>query len=477
MKRGFLILIVLFSIVLLFIIFVTSVRFPLGSTDLDYIVRKSGELLSLNFSVLNASRDIGGRIFFEEVSYLPEFYGKLFVSDYDELVNFLSGRTNYFSFSLKSNFINFRELSESMKSLGLSYDEIFNIVTNFLSLYLDKISIESFSNFIEDGKVKDRDLFYRHSDYMISSWLNVSTKISKMELKISEYVDRTKKNMENYFNSFRQSAYIEYIDAFSKGKTSVSADDFVKFLDDVIAKSKGILVEYQKKVDDIYSKLSVLREGYKLAWDQRVEMFKKDPDKYVSRYVSNFPYFLIKKLVNYNFLSIPSDLNLKDSRYGILVSNNIVFVELEGKLFGGGNFKFKGFFSNENLVGEVELGGLRNYSGVDKISAQFRGKLFMDTLGGEYEYTIDLGGKLAKDIVISVVTNYNVVEKVLKELTSENGFISIFIEEENDNLFRSYSEQYKRYELGIIKDVYNVYKEFLVKLEKEKMKLRKFYLN
>lgn len=466
----------LFVISLIVILVIYGVRLPISSTNMDYILNKISSLFGIPFVLDKGYRDLRGNIVFGEVSYKPEFYGKDFYTPYDSFINFLSGSTNSICFSFYSNSLNFQDLSRVIGRLGLSEEEVFDIATNVVDYYVDNISSNSFTNLFAEGKIKNKDIFYKNSEKLINAWIDVSVRISKLELEISKNVDSVKKQMEEDFNSFRQEVYTEYLKDFEKGKAKVTSDIFVNLLDKEMALLKTNLVSCQNKVDSIYSKLSILKEGYKIGWEQRVEMLKKDPQKYVERYISMFPYYLIKRLVSFNFLEIPEILSLRNPKYCLVVSNNVILLNISGYMWQGGEFYFEGVVSNGVWNGNIDFKKLNNISKISDVSASFYFKPFQDTLNGDYVCNVKLKDKQPKEVLLSLITNQKFVENIIRELTSEEGFVSLFISDESDNLFRSYREQYQRYKVGIEKDVKKVYYEFKVEVEKSKQKLKKSYL-
>lgn len=450
-------------------------RFPLSSTDLDYITKKFGNIVKMPFSFRKGAKDLRGNVFFEEVSYLPEFYGKEVRVSSDNLFLFLEGRTNTVSFYIFSNSINFQDISEIVGRLGLSEDEMFELITNTMDKYLSKISLKSFSNLVVDGKIKNRDIFYTYSEVFTREWLDLSVRISRLELEISREVDRVKKEIENYFESFRSQVYSKYIEDYSKGYVTMSSEVFVEVLEREVSKLREVFLKYLKKVDEVYSRLSLLKEGYKTAWDARVEMLKKNPDKYLERYISEFPIYLIRKLVDYNFLGIPRILTFRDSHYTLTcVQDGVIKIEGKGKFFEGGEIEFKGIFSNSTLVGNAYFRNLRNGKLRD-VRVEFRGDLVGDSLSGKYECRVDVG-RDNREFVASVLRDERFIDEILKSLTSEEGFVSVFVVQEGDNLFKSYYEQYKRYRNGILEDINKLRENFRKEVEKFKQKLRKSYL-
>lgn len=463
---------VIFIFVVIFgVLFV--IKFPLSSTDLDYVSKKFGNLVGIPFSFRLGVKDLRGYVIFDEVSYLPEFYGNNVIVKAENLFSFLGGNTNSLNFYVYSNSVNFLDISTVAGRLGLDDNEMFEIITNVFDKYLEKVSIQSFSNLLVNGEVKNRDIFYHYSEVFTREWLNLSVKISRLELGISKDVDKIKKDMEEYFNNFRGYAYSVYMDDYSKGYTRVPSEVFVENLEKEVSSLRNVFLKYLSKVDEVYSKLSYLREGYKSAWDMRVEMLKKNPEKYVERYISDFPVYLIKRLISYNFLGLPEVISLKDMYYE-LVYDGVVRIKGKGKVFSGGEIDFDGTFSNSTLIGRMSLRNLNNDL-VKNANISFSGFLYGDSLNGEYECMVDIG-KPNRDFIFSVLTNDSFINKVIDELLSEKGFVLVFALQEGDNLFRSYLDQYQRYKVGILRDINKLKEEFRKEVEKSKQKLRKSYL-
>ncbi|MEN2998434.1 MAG: hypothetical protein ABDH28_05305 [Brevinematia bacterium] len=475
-KVWFIVSLVLIVVVLIGIFIVWFVKLPISSTELDYVNKRTSAVFGIPLGINKGYRDLMGNIILEEVSYSPEFFGSRFVAKYNEVLNFLSGITDYLEFSFHSNSVNFQDLSRVIGSLGMSDEEIFNIVTNLVSYYIDKISIESFSNIIVDGKIRNKDIFYHHAEKLINAWIEVSVRMSMLEIELSKEADSFKKKMESVVDSLRQEIYSEYLEELQKGRTSLPSDLFVQFLDREVAVVKSNLTSYQKKIDAIYQKLSVLREGYKIGWDEKGNMLKRDPQKYIDRYLANFPYYLIKRLVSYEFISLPKILVLENPIYRMRLTNGRVFLEVEGKVWGrSGNFHFRGFLGQGKIDGTIGISSFENIANIKNVVVNFSSKLFMDTLNGEYDCKVEIDSGVPEEVARSIFTNSKVIESVIRELTSEEGFVSTFVLDEVDNLFRSYKSQYEKYRVGIIKDMEGVYREFLKEVEKSRHKLRKSY--
>lgn len=450
-------------------------KFPFPSTDLDYLNKKLVEKLGLTFEVKNAYKDIFGNVFLD-VSYLPEFYASKVKIKYDDLFSFLlSGEK--ISFYCESNSINFADLSVIIGYLGLSDEERFTIATNVVNYYMNTISNTSISNLLVD-----RDVFYKYSDKFINAFVDVSVKMTKMELEVSKDVDKIKKDMEQYFYNFREDSYKEYLLLSSRGNVRVSSDVFIKNLDSSVKDLKNKLISYHKKVDDVFSKLSLLKEGYKIAWDERVKMIKSEPQKYIDRYVMFFPYYLTRMLIRYYYVDVPKVLHLRDVEYTLSSSNGIIYFTLEGKEFNSNCRVFADVVvSNgiwDGIVKYYNSDGNETYldSGKKVVLVKYVFKPFMDTLNGEYKCKFIYSTNFNfTNFVYSTLTNISVVGKVINYMFSEEGFVDSFINEEVDNLFRSYSSQYERYKKGILEDVNKLKKEFYLEVEKEKIKLRKSY--
>lgn len=451
-----------------------GLKFPLSSTDLDYISRKFGNLTKIPFSFREGKKDLRGNIFFEEVSYLPEFYGKGVVINSDNLFLFLENKTNFLRGYISSNSINFQDISSVIGKLGFSEDEMFDIITNVIDKYLNKVSVQSFSNLLVGGSVKNKDVFYQHSEIFTREWLDLSVKISRLELGVSRDVDKVKKEMEELFYGFRSQVYSMYIDDYSKGYTKVSSEVFVEILEKEISRLRDEFLKYLSKVDEVYSRLSYLKEGYKTAWDTRVEMLKRAPDRYIERYISDFPVYLIRKLIDYNFLGIPKILVFRDGYYELGYYDDRITVKGRANLFEGGKVEFEGIFSNSLVVGYVNFRDLNNKM-LRNVSVEFIGNLIGDSLNGEYECKVDVG-RNRKEFILSILSNDSFIDEILRNLTSEEGFVSVFVVQEGDNLFRSYKEQYERYKAGILRDINRLKEDFRKELEKSKQKLRKSYL-
>lgn len=452
------------------------IRLPLSSTEVDYVNKKLSSIFGIPFVLTKGEKDVWGNVIFREVSYTPEFFGSDFVAKYSDVLSFLSLETNSITFSLHSNSINFQELAEVISSLGIGKEKLFDIATNIVKHFIDRLSSNSFSNLAENGKIRNKDIFYHHSDKLLSAWIDVSVKMSHLEIELSRSVDNIKKLMESNVDNFRKDVYSDYLYNAEKGNVHITSDVFVKLLDGEIATVKSNLVTYQKKVDDIYLKLSFLREGYKLGWDEKSNMLKRNPQKYLERYVSNFPYYIIRKIMNYEFVKVPKILVLRDPKYLVKVENNTVHVSVKGEIWDGGRISFNGSFSNRVWSGKMELSGIKNTLGIGKVVVNFSANLFMDTLGGEYKSTVEPDKEELNEIVVSFLTNSRVIDGIIRDLTTEEGFVSALVEDEIEALFRSYKEQYERYRAGILKDIEKVYREFLKEIEKRKRGLRKSYL-
>ncbi|MCX8029107.1 MAG: hypothetical protein N2712_03835 [Brevinematales bacterium] len=458
--------------IILVIILIINVRVPLSSVEQSYINDKILRIFNISFLMSKPSRDIFGNLLFEEISYKPEFYLGGITTDYESFMRFIKQETNVILLKAISNTFNFSELSKIIGRLGLTDEDMFEISTNVLNLYIDKISEHSFDSLIMGGEAVDKNIFYNHSEKFINGWVDASAEISEMEISISKEIDTIKKEMENLINNFREETYSYYVNVSRSKRNIKSIDIFIKELDGEIKYLKSELTSHQKRIDDIFSKLSILREGYKIAWDEKVNIIKKNPEKYISRYISDFPIYVIRKLMKYNLLGIPEVMYVKDVEYRIVHSNNTFIINVIGK-WNDNDFKFDGFFSNSVWGGTVKLGNIERNLGIDNIEATFSVIPFADTLGGEYKYNVKVEGGDRKNIFKTLFTNQNFVEKVISELTSEKGFVSMFVEEEVDNLLRSYKEQFDRYKVGIIKDTRKIFDNFRIKVEKSKIKLKK----
>ncbi|MGB9621240.1 MAG: hypothetical protein ACPL4C_02235 [Brevinematia bacterium] len=471
--------IVLVLVVLLFLIFPLSlvffIKFPFPSTDLDYINRKLTDRLGLVFELKNVYKDVFGNVYMD-VAFQPEFYAEGVSVKYDDLLSFLS-EGNQITFTVRSNSINFTDLYLVIGYLGLNDEERFYIATNVVGEYLKKVDNATISNLLIS-----KDIFYKYNDKFINAWLDVSVKITKLELGVSKKVDEVKRKVENYFNNFREEVYKDYLLLSSKGQSKITSDVFVMKLDESVKNLKGKLISYQKKIDDTYSKLSLLKEGYKIAWDEKTKMIKSDPQKYIQRYITVFPYYMIRKLVNYPYIEMPKILQLKNVKYSLSKSNEVIYLTLDGDVYNS-SYKFHTdvSISNSYWVGILKyynFEGNKTYIDSNKkiVVLRYTFKPFMDTLNGDYNYEFIYSEDFnITNVVYSILTNASVVDKLVKYMFSEEGFVDSFINEEIDNLFRSYTLQYEKYRQGILKDIEELRKAFYLEVEKEKIKLKKSY--
>lgn len=473
MKRLIILGIVIILVIIIFVV-IWFIRLPVGSTEMDYINKRLGKNLNLNFNVKNLKRDLFGNVIAEEVSYLPEFYGNYCIANYEDLINFLQGSTNRITFTIQSNSMNLLELSRIIGSLGLSYEERFIISTNVVQLYLNEVNSNTFTNLVEGGVLKNRDIFYKHADKLTSAWVDMSVEISKLELNISKDVDRTKKSMEELLNRFRDDIYSYYIRQSSVARISENLGEFMTELDSEMQKLKNTLIEYQKKVDEEYSRLRTLREGYKMAWDQRIEILKKNPQKYVDMFILNFPVYLLERLERYMFVKIPHVLALRNVSYTLSTTNGNIELSIYGEIITGGKFGFVGNISNRTWFGIANFEGVESKVGISSFSVEFEFEPFMDTLNGEYRYKFIPSSKVnLTNLIYNFLTNKQNITKILEEITSEEGFVSSLVDSEIERIVASYRNQFEGYKNEILRNITKLKGLYEKEVEKSKQKLKK----
>ncbi|MCX8096070.1 MAG: hypothetical protein N3D81_01070 [Spirochaetes bacterium] len=473
MKKLIIIGVVITILIIIFTI-IWFIRLPVGSTETDYMNKRLGKNLNLSLNVNNLKRDLFGNIIAEEVSYLPEFYGNYCIARYDDLIGFLEVSTNNITFTIHSNSINLSELSKIIASLGLSYEERFSISTNVIELYLVEVSSNTFTNLVENGVLKSKDIFYKHTDKLTSAWVDISVEISKLELGISKSVDEVKKGMEDLLNKFRDDVYSYYIKQSSAKGVSKGINEFITELDREIQNLKSNLIDYQKRVDEEYSKLRILREGYKTAWDQKIEILKKNPQKYVDLFILNFPVYLLERLERYRFINVPQVLTLKNASYTLSTTNNNIEISIHGDIYTGGKFRFVGGISNGTWYGTANFEGIESKVNISSFSVDFEFEPFMDTLNGEYRYRFITDPKFnLTNLIYNFLTNKQNIKKILEEITSEEGFVTSLIDNEVERIATSYKIQFERYKENILRNINNLKSLYEKEVENSKQKLKK----
>lgn len=472
--RKLVIISVVITILIIIFTIIWFIKLPVGSTETDYVNKRLGKSLNLSLNVNNLKRDLFGNIIAEEVSYLPEFYGDYCIARYDNLIGFLEGSTNSITFTVRSNSINLLELSRIIASLGLSHEEMFSISTNVIKIYLDEVSSNTFTNLIENGVLKNKDIFYKYADKLTSAWVDVSVEISKLELGISKSVDEVKKGMEDILNKFRDDMYSYYIKQSSAKGVPKRIDEFITELDREIQNLKSNLIEYQKRVDEEYSKLRILREGYKTAWDQKIEILKKNPQKYVDLFILNFPVYLLERLERYRFINVPQVLTLRNASYTLSTKNNNIEISIYGDIYTGGRFRFVGIISNGTWYGIANFEGIESKVGVSSFSVDFEFEPFMDTLNGEYRCRFIADLKFSPtNLIYNFLTNKQNIRKILEEVTSEEGFVASLIDNEVERIITSYKSQFERYKENILRNINKIKTLYEREVENSRQKLKK----
>jgi|GEM_PF-3587549 len=476
MKKNIIISLVVVASLILITAIVLIFRLPVGSTTVSYINEKLVKLVGIGVNIKNVTTGpLGTKI--EEISYIPDFYAKDVSVDYDELVSFFEGKTNSTTFFVSSNSFDFSSFSKVISVLGIEENIRIEVATNLLPFYINKVS-NKISNLIVRYE-KDKSILLKDPEKFTMYWLDASYEISKMSLGLNREVNERKQKIYKILKDFENEVPKEYFELVSKGKAKHPSYVFAKMFDQKLAEIRNNITNYEKKIDSISSKISLLNEGYKMAWDERTKMIKQDPESYFKRYISLFPYYLARELANYKFINLPDRLNMKSVKYTFTKENEGTEVEIEGYMFDGRKVISKFFVTNQINT----WNGIIKITRSDKDTTTIKNGKVEDLLCNfSFTPVSSLSGELniqvipetnKYELLYNTLTNTLVIDEVLNNMTKVENLLNIILGTEVDNLLRSYKEQYKRYNDGILKDVDKVVLDFKKYVEKSKSELLK----
>lgn len=447
------------------------IRFPVSSTTVSYINEKLVNLVGIGINIRNVTTGLLGMTI-EEVSYVPDFYAKDVSIDYEKLISFFEGKTNSITFFVSSNSFDFASFSKVIPTLGIEEEIRVEVATNLLPIYIDKIG-NRISNLIENYE-KDKSILLKYPEKFTSYWLDASYEISKVSLELSREVSKRKQEIYKILKDFENEVPKEYFELVSKNKINTPSHIFTKNFDQKLKEVRDNITNYEKEIDSISSKISLLNEGYKIAWDERVKMIKQNPESYFKRYISLFPYYLAREIANYKFIDLPDRLNIKNVTYTFTKESEGKKVKIEGFMLEGRKVFTEFFVTNESNT----WNGIIKITKTSKDTTKIKnGKVEDLVCNFSFTPVSSLSGKLEiqiipeidkKELLYKTLTNETVINEILNRMTKVENLIDILLSAEVDNLLRSYKDQYKRYYNGILKDSDKVVLDFKKYVEKAK---------
>ena len=471
MKRQVFIVILVSLFFTLAIVLSLVIRIPVGSTTTSYINEKIVKLVGIGVNIKNITTGlIGMRI--EELSYAPDFYAKDIRVDYNEFIMFFEGKNNSITFLVSSNSFDFSSFSKEISTLGIEEEIGINVATNLLPTYIDKIDYR-ISNLIRSYE-QNKDILLKYPEKFTTYWLDASYEISKMSLELNKEVSKRKQKIYKLLKDFENEVPKEYFKLANKGKAKEPSYVFAKNFDKKLAEIRASITNYEKEIDNILSKISLLNEGYKIAWEEKTKMIKQKPESYFQRYISTFPYYLAMELANYKFIDLPDRLNMKNVSYTFRKESEGMTVKIEGHMLDGRKVYAEFKTSDQDKTWKGILKILKTKSETTTIKDGKAENLVLhfsftpiSSLSGEIK--VQLVPEINKyELLYNTLTNETVINKILTKMTDLENIIDIILTAEVDNLLRSYKEQYKRYYNGILKDVDKVVLSFEKHIQKSK---------
>jgi hypothetical protein len=338
-------IIVILILLALVVVLSLMIRFPVSSTTVSYINEKLVNLVGIGINIRNVTTGLLGMTI-EEVSYVPDFYAKDVSIDYEKLVSFFEGKTNSITFFVSSNSFDFASFSKVIPILGIEEEIRVEVATNLLPIYVDKIG-NRISNLTENYE-KDKSILLKYPEKFTSYWLDASYEISKVSLELSREVSKRKQEIYKILKDFENEVPKEYFELVSKNKINTPSHIFAKNFDKKLKEVRDNITNYEKEIDSISSKISLLNEGYKIAWDEKAKMIKQNPESYFKRYISLFPYYLAREIANYKFIDLPDRLNIKNVTYTFTKESKGKKVKIEGFMLDGRKVFTEFFVTNES---------------------------------------------------------------------------------------------------------------------------------
>ncbi len=466
MKKAWVLYSISSVLVGLFALGVYLVKFPVSTVEKDYIVKKFAKIAEKHLSIESMYRSWFGDTFAKAVYIDNLIYFSNVSFRFGDLFDFMTNENvGSFDFFAQSATLKLPVLCDNIAFLGLQTEDRVDIVTNIVESY--KKEITNLVQYLGEHFERNKDIFRKNDDKLILVWLDVSEKISRRNVILNREVSKKLGRAEEFVRNFSS-------DVLSKA--FYKSGDYSLVTQIVQSEQQKLEEEFKKlesEVSGILSKIEILNDGYRMAWDLRKQSFLNSPERYFEKYAKNILYFSSMALANYRYIPVKREIKLKDAKISITVVSNLYRLSMSG------------YYHHYKFVADLVLGDMWN--GVIKMyTTSESGNIVKDNKVEnvalsvvlypskevfDEKVTVQVINGNSRKIAQTILSSEGMKKYLLSNITNMNFFLDVTLESEVYNMIGSYDLQFEKYYRGILNEVDQKVKGFEKKVNATKSRI------